>query len=213
MYGIPVIEATPIDITTLNNGMWLINMKNVSAKDKYSSQKIVHSFCYDDTLNRAYNDPIKYLSVVAPYYAVSSFDFTMDEKMDFEQILDAVYKNRWIGAYMQANGKMVIPTVGWVNPDTYDICFSGLRDGGAFIISTLGVNNTLCYPAFIRGYYEMRKRFPNTQIISVGNRLKNMDDDVCYIDYKDSFGSSDRNQAWWQPKICNWDLSISKGEW
>jgi len=32
--------------------------------------------------------------------------------------------------------KLVIPTVGWITPDTYDICFSGLRDGGVFIISS-----------------------------------------------------------------------------
>ena len=66
---------------------------------------------------------------------------------------------------------LVIPTVGWTNSDTYDICFSGLRDGGVFIISTLGTNNIVSYREFIPGYNEMRKRFPNTQIICVGDVL------------------------------------------
>ena len=210
-YGIPVIEAVPIDISAMNNGLWLINMKNISAKDKHPDRKIIHSFCYDDTLRRAYNNPINYLAKAAPYYAVSSFDFSMDEKMDFKQILDATYDNRWSGAFMQTNGKMVVPTVGWVKPDTYDVCFSGLRDSGVFLISTLGVNNSICYPAFIDGYREMRRRFPNTQIISVGDRLEGMDDDVCYVRYEDSFGSWDRRQDWWQPKLFNWDMSIPKG--
>ena len=210
-YGIPVIEAVPIDISAMNNGLWLINMKNISAKDKHPDRKIIHSFCYDDTLKRAYNNPINYLARAAPYYAVSSFDFSMDDKMDFKQILDATYDNRWSGAFMQSNGKIVVPTVGWIKPDTYDICFSGLRDGGVFLISTLGVNNSICYPAFIDGYREMRRRFPNTQIISVGDRLEGMDDDVCYVRYKDSFGSWDRRQDWWQPKLFNWDMSIPKG--
>ena len=212
LYGIPIIEPTDIDISAINNGLWLINMKNVSARDKCPGRKIVHSFCYDDVLRSAYNNPYAYLSRVAPYYAVASFDFTMDEKMDFKQILDAVYDNRWIGAFMQANGKLVIPTVGWVNKDTYDLCFAGLRDGGVFIISTLGVNNNDCREGFLDGYNEMRRRFPKTKIISVGNRIEGMDDDICYVTYEESFGSSDRHQDMLQPKLFNWDMSIPKGE-
>lgn len=211
IYSIPVIEAIPIDISEMNNGLWLINMKNLSPKDKLSDRKIVHSFCYDDTLRRAYSDPVKYLARAAPYFAVSSFDFSMDEKMDFKQILEATYDNRWTGAFMQANGKLVIPTVGWVKSDTYDICFAGLRDGGVFIISTLGVNNHICNSVFFDGYQEMRIRFPNTKIICVGDRLEGMDDDICYIKYEDSFGSWNRHQDFWQPKFINWDMSIPKG--
>lgn len=211
LYGIPVIAPNPIDISAMNNGLWLINMKNVSKKDKHPEKKIVHSFCYDDTLRRAYNNPIKYLASVAPYYAVSSFDFSMDEKMDFKQILEATYNNRWIGAFLQANGKLVAPTVGWVKSDSYCICFSGLRDGGVFIISTLGVNNHICCHDFLDGYREMRRRFPNTQIICVGDRLDGMDDDICYVKYEESFGSWDFNQDYWQPKLFNWDMSFPKG--
>ena len=211
IYGIPVIEAVPIDISSMNNGLWLINMKNISAKDKHADKKIVHSLCFDNTLRSAYNNPITFLSRVAPYYAVSSFDFSMDKKMDFKQILDATYDNRWIGAFIQTNGKLVIPTVGWTTPDTYDICFAGLRDGGVFIISTLGVNNRICQPDFLAGYHEMRCRFPNTKIISVGARIDGMDNDVCYIKYEDSFGSWDRRNDYWQPQLLNWDMSIPEG--
>ena len=186
-------------------------MKNLSTKDKNANRKIVHAFCYDDVLRRAYNDPMKFLARAAPYYAVSSFDFSMDSKMDFKSILDATYDNRWSGAFMQTHGKLVIPTVGWTNSDTYDICFSGLRDGGVFIISTLGTNNTVSYREFILGYSEMRKRFPNTQIICVGDRLEGMDDDVCYVLYEESFGTWDKRQNYWQPKLINWDGSILKG--
>lgn len=210
-FGIPVIKPQRIDISSMNNGLWLINMKNMSITDKNASQKIVHSFCYDDTLRRAYNNPVKYLSRAAPYYAVSSFDFSIDSKMDFKGILDAVYDNRWSGVFMQTNGKLVIPTVGWITSDTYDICFSGLRDGGVFMISTLGTNNATSYPDFIAGYHEMRQRFPSTHIICVGDRLKGMDDDVCYVLYEESFGTWDKHQSYWQPKLFNWDGSIPKG--
>lgn len=210
-FGIPVIEPRRIDISAMNNGLWLINMKNMSTKDKNASRKIVHSFCYDETLRRAYNDPVKYLARTAPYRAVSSFDFSMDSKMDFKGVLEATYDNRWSGVFLQAHGKLVIPTVGWTVSDTYDICFSGLRDGGVFIISTLGANNTVSYRDFIAGYHEMRQRFPSTQIICVGDRLKEMDNDVCYVLYEESFGTWDTHQDYWQPRLFNWDGSIPKG--
>ena len=210
-FGIPVIKPQQIDISAMNNGLWLINMKNMSVNDKRASRKIVHAFCYDDVLRRAFNNPINHLSRAAPYYAISSFDFSMDLKMDFKNILDATYDNRWSGVFMQTHGKLVIPTVGWVTPDTYDICFSGLRDGGVFIISTLGTNNGLSYPEFIAGYDEMRHRFPFTQIICVGDRLEGMDDDVCYVLYEESFGTWDKNKDYWQPRMFNWDGTILEG--
>lgn len=211
VYDIPFIEVDPIDITYMNNGIWIINMKNVSKKDKHPNNKIVHSFCYDNALRRNFNNPIKYLQRVSKYYAISSFDFSMDIKMDFKQILSAIYDNRWSGAFFQVNGKMVIPTVGWLKKDTYDICFAGLRDGGVFIISTLGVINKVSLNVFLDGYYEMRKRFPNTKILCVGNPVVGMDNDVCYVFYKDSFGNWDNYQEYWQPSFINWDGSIA--EW
>ena len=208
IYDIPFIEPEPINISRMNNGLWLINMKNVSKKDKCPNRKIVHSFCYDDRLRSAFNNPINYLGKVAKYYAVSSFDFSMDINMDFKQLLSAVYDNRWSGAFLQTNGKKVVPTVGWLMPDTYDLCFAGLRDGGVFMISTLGTKNPESSPIFIKGYQELRSRFPQTKIICVGDPVDGMDDDVCFVKYKESFGNWDRYQAYWQPKLINWDGTI-----
>ena len=59
----------------------------------------------------------------------------------------------------------------------------------------------MSYHEFISGYYEMRKRFPDTQIICVGDRLEGMDNDVCYVLYEESFGTWDKHQNYWQPKL------------
>ena len=205
---IPVIRPEKFDISDINNGKWLINLKNTKPSDRLAKSKIVHSFCYDDVLRRWYNNPLGYAKKVAPYYAVSSFDFTMDEKMDLAQIFIATYRNRWTGAFLQSHGINVIPTVGWVTPKTYEICFSGLRDGGVFIISTLGVNNIVCRENFLLGYKELRNRFPNTTLICVGDQLSDMDNDVCYVKYEDSFGNWDRYRNYYQLLLVNWDNSI-----
>ena len=195
----------------MNNGLWLISLKNISQKTKLPEKKIVHSFSYDNILLQHYNHPLKFLERTAKYYAVSSFDFSMDITMKLRHILAAVYDNRWSGAFMQAHGRLVIPTVGWLTPETYDLCFAGLKDGGVFLISTLGANNPHSYDIFMNGYTELRKRFPDTKIICVGDKLRGMDNDICYVLYEESFGNWDRYHNTWQPKLINWDLSIPEG--
>ena len=210
-FDIPVIEPIEIDISKMNNGLWLSATNNVSQNDKNASSKIAHAFKFDETLRSIYNNPKSFLKKAGKYKAVASLDFSMDVKMDFYGIYSATYQNRWFGAYMQTNGISVIPTVGWLTRDTYDLCLSGLRDGGVFLISNLGCNNPDSYSMFIEGFLEIKKRFPNTKIICLGKRLENMDDSVCIVDYKDSFGSWDKKNCIWQTSFVNWDMSINEG--
>lgn len=209
IYDIPVIQADNIDITDINNGKWLISLNNASGSDSLAAKKIVHSFKCDNVLRRWYNQPFKYLAYTASYYAVSSFDFSMDEEMEFPQIMAAVFSNRWSGIFAQTNGRKVVPTVGWTIPAYYDLCFSGLRDGGVFLISTLGTNNDESRHLFLEGYYELRNRFPNTRIICVGDRVPGIDTDVCMVRYEESFGSWNKKNKYWQPSFLNWDMSVA----
>ncbi len=207
VYGIPFIKKSNIDISDINNGKWLIGLNNANSKDKNKLKKIVHSFKNDDEINRFYNKPYFMLERLCPYYCVATFDFSMDKKMKKAQIIDATFKNRWSGAWLQMNGQeRVIVTVGWVEEDTYDICFAGIEDGTTLLISTLGIIKDGDYNLFIKGYKEMRKRFPSSQIICVGNRLECMDDDICYVSYKDSFGNRDNYHEKWQYHFLNWEL-------
>ena len=127
IYGIPFVKRNDIDITYLNNGKFLISVNNVSFKDNNKTNKIVHCFKDDKVLERIYNDPTKFIQKIASYYACSTLDFSMYPNMSVAQIIDATFKNRWSGMWLQINGfKNVIVAVGWVNEDTYDICFAGI---------------------------------------------------------------------------------------
>lgn len=211
VFSIPFVERQDIDFSGLNNEKWLINMKNANTNDINAGKKIVHSFCYDSILYRAFNDPIRFLHRTAKYLAIASFDFSMHEGMDFRQILGATYDNRWIGTFLQVYGKKVIPTVGWVNAQYDDICFAGIRNGSLLMISTLGVNNKICASAFLRGYREMRKRFPDSPILCVGTKITGMDNDVLFISYKESFGNWEKHPRSWQMRLLNADSSIYLG--
>ena len=205
IYDIPIIKKQNIDIDRMNNGLWLINMHNVRNDDKNKDKKIVHTFHNDNDLLRAYNNIDNFLKKTSGYYATSTFDFSMDKKMDFPQILSAVYANRWSGSYMQSNGKKVTSCVGWLDKTTYDVCFAGLEDGSVFIISNIGTKNEESYTDFINGYYELRKRFPNSKIICVGSKSDGMDLDVCYVKYEETFGNWDKYKKYWQPQLFNWN--------
>ena len=210
IYGIPFVEADSIDISDMNNGKWLINLDHAGSKDKYAYRKIVHGFSTDEVLMRQYNNPYRFLQKVGRYYAVTTLDFSRDDTFTVAQVIDATFRNRWSGAFLQANGKMVIPTVGWTTEDYFDITFSGLRNGSTFIISTLGPHSVNNGQEFLAGHHELRSRFPDSKLICVGNAFPGMDSDVCYIPFEESFGSWDRYQDYWQPALFNWDCSVSK---
>lgn len=209
VYGIPFVEVDAINITHLGDGLWLTSLNNASSQDTMASRKIVHSFKSDDVLRRCCNNPYKWLDRTAGYLAVSSFDISMDPGMECAQVLWATFLNRWSGAFAQAHGRKIVPTVGWTVPDHYDICFAGLRDGGVFLISTLGAHNDDSHGVFMDGYQELRRRFPKTRIICVGNRIEGMDDDVCYVKYRDSFGYRKKHFVW-QPPLLNWDMTMAQ---
>ncbi len=209
--GIPFIKKSEIDISDINNGKWLISVSNINKAAKNLDRKIAHCFKFDSELNRLYQNPFMTLRKMAKCYAASTLDISMHEQMQRAQIIDATFKNRWSGVWLQMNGfDRVIVTVGWVKPDTYDICFSGIENGTALMISTLGACNEDSKVDFVQGYKEMRKRFPDSQVICVGKRLEGMDENICYVDYDQSFGNFDSKQDYWQAKLFNWDFSEAK---
>ncbi len=208
IYGIPYIKKSEIDLTLLNTKIELVSLSNISIKDKNAQYKIVQPFKYDKDLERQYNNAITKLPILVRYYAIPTLDFSMHKGMMEAQIIDATFRNRWSGVFVQANGySKVIVTVGWVDENTYDICFAGIEDGTVLMISTLGVNNNESIEDFKNGYFEMRKRFPNSKVICVGDRLSFMEDSIYYVKYKDSFGY--KNLNYWQPSI--FELNIKEG--
>jgi hypothetical protein len=205
-YGIPYIENTEIDLSNLGNGSFLINFKNTGLHDQNAEKKIVHLFLYDKELFPIYNNPYRYLEKLGRYRAVFSPDFSIYKDMDFHDVLDSVYKNRYVGAAWQSKGVRVIPSVGWCTQKWDDICFAGLRENGIVAISTLGVNNCECKTEFLRGYNELLRRKSPKSIVCLGDPIGNMEGNICFIPYDESFGHQFENG--WQAKLFNWNEKL-----
>lgn len=204
-HGIPYIKHEELNLSIINTELFLINPKNLSDKISNKKNKIIHSFVYDDVLNKEYNNPYKWLNKVSSYYAATSPDFSMHDNMQEWQIIEAIAKSRWLGAFLQSYGIKVFPTVGWTTSQYYDICFAGLEDRSTFFISTLGINNDSCRITFLEGLNELRKRFPLSQYICVGQKIVGMQDDICVVSYEETFGNKSNAYLQKQIKLFNWD--------
>lgn len=210
IFDIPFIEKEELPISLMETGLFLINPSNISKSDTDKERKIVHSFLFDDSLEKEYNNPMKFLQKISGYYGATSLDFSMHPGMNEWSIIQATAKSRWFGRYLQSYGIKIYPTVGWVDENTYDICFAGLRDGSIFFISTLGVNNEECRPLFLKGLQELRKRFPNSMQICVGQNITGIPSDVCVIPYEDTFVGKKQLSQRNQMRLFNWDGTINK---
>lgn len=208
-FDIPFIERDYLPISLMGSDIFLINPNNVSKNDSDKGRKIVHSFLFDNLLEKEYENPMKFIQKISGYYGATSLDFSMHPGMNRWSIIQAVAKSRWFGRYLQSYGIKVYPTVGWVDEDTYDICFLGLRDGSIFFISTLGVNNEECRALFLKGLRELRRRFPNSRQICVGQRIAGMPNDICVVPYEDTFGGKKQLPQRNQMRLFNWDGSVT----
>ena len=210
IFDIPFIEREELPISLMGSDLFLINPANVSKNDIDKERKIVHSFLFDDSLEKEYENPMKFIQRISGYYGATSLDFSMHPGMNKWSVIQAVAKSRWFGRYLQSFGIKVFPTVGWIDENSYDICFAGLKNGSTFFISTLGVNNEISRPMFFKGFWELRRRFPNSRQICVDQNMAGIPNDVCVIPYEDTFGGKKQLAQRNQMRLFNWDGTIYK---
>ena len=132
--NIPEIAPFDMDI----NDVPLIGF-NYAKTEKEPENKICHFYVDDYQFERVWHSPDIYLSVLSRFKAVLSPDFSM--YADFPRAVSIFnhYRKQWCGAYWQENGINVIPTVGWIGPDSYDFVFEGLPRDSLVCISTVGM--------------------------------------------------------------------------
>ena len=112
IFDIPFIEKEELPISLMGSKLFLINPANVSKSDIDKERKIVHSFLFDNSLEKEYDNPMKFIQKISGYYGATSLDFSMHPGMNKWSIIQATAKSRWFGRYLQSYGIKVYPTVG-----------------------------------------------------------------------------------------------------
>ena len=162
-YGIPILQPAQLD-SRLN---WLRFNHSLKAKERTDCG--VHFFIDDYLFERAWHDPPRYALFLHRFAAVMAPDFSMFT--DYPKAVQ-VY-NHWrehqLGAYWQSMGMTVIPTIGWLDKDSYSWCFDGEPMHSTVAVSSVGTQkNQDSKRLFLDGYNEMMVRLQPTKIIFFG---------------------------------------------
>ena len=151
----------------------MIGFKYVKADNNENAEKCgIHCFIDDYQFERLWNRPNEYIELVRPYQCMLSPDFSLYTDMTMPTKIWNVYRSRLIGAYYQAQGVEIIPTVQWAQEDTFDFCFKGIEQGGTVAVSTIGVKEDPdALAIWNSGMQEMIKQCKPKCILVYGGKL------------------------------------------
>lgn len=93
-------------------------------------------------------------------------------------------RNRWVGAYWQSKGRIVIPTISWSDSRSFEFCFEGVEQGGTVAVGMIGCKKSKL--PFMRGYNEMLARLKPEKIIVFGSPFSEMEGNIVAVDYQSS---------------------------
>ncbi len=177
MYGIPLIKKQTIDLKDVQ----LIACSDTSSKDTINLNKGIHHFVDDFRFESLYNKPDKNLDKYKKYRFVLTPDYSLYAEMDLWRQIESVGKNRWVGAYWQKNGIIVIPTVSWSNAASYSFCFDGIEKNSIVAIGMIGCKRGRI--PFMRGYNAMLEKIEPEAVICLGEPFPEMDGNIIKVDY------------------------------
>ncbi len=109
------------------------------AKTSKNTDAGIHFFLDDYQFERLWAQPEKYIDVLLPYNCILSPDYSLYMDMPMAIKIWNTYRSRFLGAYYQAKGINVIPTISWAEAETYKFAFSGIPEGSIVAVSTIGV--------------------------------------------------------------------------
>ena len=187
-YKMPIVKKT--DISALNwEDLKAIGFQNASPRN-VDKNTLVLMFNYDKKLMALWNDPLKRIGLFQGFAAVATPDFSIYPNMNENEIRHNVFMARWLGVTWQNYNCIVLPTVGWATPDTFDVCFSGLEYGSIVVISTLGCKSNI--DGFLAGFTELKRRINPPLFVVFGSMIKGMTGTFINFDYTESFNTTPR---------------------
>lgn len=150
---------------------------NYAKTCKDTKDKGLHFFVDDYQFLRLWTNPDAYIAMLQKFRLVCTPDFSL--YTDFPPAIQIYnhYRKHWLGAYMQAHGIKVIPTIAWSDEQSFEWCFDGEPIGGTVIISSVGTQaHEQSRRLFKLGFAEMIKRLQPARIYLYGLIPKDIDD-------------------------------------
>lgn len=166
-WNIPKIKG----IKKIDKNIEFIGFNYAKTFEKKNKTKFgVHFFLDDYQFDRIWNQPDKYINLLAKFKYVLSPDFSMYTDYPKAMQLWKHYQKHWVGAYLEKHGIKVIPTIGWSDHYSYKWCFDGEPINSIVAISSIGTQKyEESKQLFIDGFEEMIRKLNPTKILFWGN--------------------------------------------
>ena len=176
-WEMPVVEKQEIPL----DGIELISFSDTKANDIHNSQKAVHFFIDDYKFEGVYRNPERSLPRLSQYKFLLTPDYSTYSDMNYWRQLESVAHSRWIGAYWQDQGQLVVPTVSWSDSKSFEFCFDGIEKGSVVAVGMIGCKRSKS--AFLHGYEKMLEVIEPSSIICCGTPFEEMSGNVIAVDY------------------------------
>ena len=138
---------------------------NFASKYKHPEKVGVHFFLQDYMFIRTWTSPDIYTPMLQRFRFVCSPDFSLYTDHPLAVQIMNHFRKHWLGAYWQAYGMTVIPTICWSDKRSYDFCFDGEPVGGTVAVSSIGTQSEReSRRLFADGFEEMLVRL-NPKVI------------------------------------------------
>lgn len=164
-YGIPAIMPIHID----KDDVPIFIGFNYAKSSKNPANRGLHFFVDDYQFLRCWTNPDEYLPLLEQFKYVTSPDFST--YTDYPKVMQIYnhYRKHWLGAYWQAHGIKVIPTISWSDESSFEWCFDGEPVGATVAISSVGTQRSKeGRELFMRGYNKMMERLRPETILFTG---------------------------------------------
>lgn len=137
-------------------------------QEKKPKSKFVHFFIDDIRFEKCWNAPRRYLETIKYFAGVISPDFSAYGDMPKACAIWNIYRSRVLAYFYQSQGLTVIPTVNWIDADSFEWIFDGLPQNSTLAVSTNGCHYVKAKQYYINGMIEMERQLKPRNIICIG---------------------------------------------
>lgn len=177
VWGFPIIVKQKLDLSNIE----LIACSDTSMRDTSNLHKGVHFFVDDYRFESIYEHPERSINKFSKYRFLLTPDNSLFVEMSPWRQIESIGHSRWVGAYWQSKGLIVIPTVSWAQPSSYRYCFSAIEKGTIVAVGMIGCKRAKM--AFLKGYNAMIEAIEPSAIICFGSPFPEMTGNIIPIDY------------------------------
>ena len=147
---------------------------NYARSWKHSREGVgIHFFLDDYQFERMWKRPYQNIEKLRGFSCVFSPQFSTYRDMPMAIKIYNIYRSCLIAQIMQDAGLTVIPTLHWIEPETYSFCFDGIEPGGVVAVGTVGiVRDAVARKLWREGMDEAIKRLSPKCIICYGTDIE-----------------------------------------